>query len=97
MALPDKLKSVFHTLFHRKRNANAEAENKGQSQGQNQSENQHPSPKEQHQEEEERYEHDDDTYGGLSEVAAPEPVEPGPPHRPSLEGRLSESRRHSDH
>lgn len=96
MALPDKLKSVFHSLSHQKRNANAEPEDQSQSQSQDQSENQPPSQKEQDEDKEERHEHYDDTYGTLSEVAAPEPVEPGLSHRPSLERRLSELQRLSD-
>ena len=92
MPLQDKLRSIFHTLSRRKRSANADPEDQNQSQHQNQSQNETLRPKEQDQGVESNG-HYDDTYGALSEVAAPEPVEPEPSHRPSLEGRFSESRR----
>lgn len=96
MKLSDKPISIFHCLSLKKWNANAEPEDQSQSQSQDQSENQPPSQKEQDEDKEERHEHYDDTYGTLSEVAAPEPVEPGLSHRPSLERRLSELQRLSD-
>lgn len=92
MVLQDKFKSFFHTFFHRKRNENAEPADQSQSQSQNPNESQPCRP----DEEQERNEHYEDTYGALSEVAAPKPVDPGPPHRPSLEERL-ESQGHPAH
>lgn len=86
MDLQGKFKSFFDTLFHRKRNENAEPADQSQSQNPNESQPCRPD------EEQGRNEHYDDTYGTLSEVAAPMPVDPGPPRRPSLEERLESQR-----
>ena len=76
MVFPDKFKSFFNTIFHRKRNENVEPEDQYQSRSRSQSQNPNESQTGR-PDKEKRNEHYDDTYGSLSEVAAPKPVEPG--------------------